>query len=170
MAQEKKKKKKIEIIGIDEEKILALGKIVISQKGDIYHIYKMGRKDDMHLSRHASGKMHWKSRKREFFHEASKRYPITKLKDIEFLGTTAIPVDNLLKRYSEFKMKKGKAIIVIDLKPYKKRKLLNIVVAILNEKGLSKFYKSFENHSERQIYLYGESSPMVGIIVVGGKE
>ena len=76
--------KRIEIIAIAKEKIYSVGYVTISKDGDVYLIHKAAG-SDMHTSRHASGKMHWKSRINNLFQEIRKGVPIKDFKGIEFL-------------------------------------------------------------------------------------
>ena len=159
---------RIEIVAIGENKIYSAGYVKVSKKGDIYQIYKIGG-SDLHMSRHASGKTHWKSKQPVLFQEIREGIPIKEFKGIEFLGTTAFGLDSLQELYTVYKMKKSNGIFAIDMREYKNA-VFNMSVAILTEDGLPKLYESWKKLRKRQIYLFTDCHPMIAITVFDAKQ
>jgi len=98
---------RIEVIAIGERGVYSVGAIVVSSKGDVYHISKFKDKG-IHLSRHASGKTHWKMDRKEFLCIEDGK-PIKDFKGIEFLGTISFGMESLPRLFDEYKMKKAAA-------------------------------------------------------------
>jgi len=159
--------KRIEIIAIAKEKIYSVGYVTISKDGDVYLIHKAAG-SDIHTSRHASGKMHWKSPSNSFFQEIRKGVPIEDFKGIEFLGTWAFGLDSLPELFTKSKMKKCNGIFAIDMREYKDA-AFNMSVTIFTEEGLISLFNSSKNLKKRQIYLFTDSHPMIAIMVADAK-
>ena len=155
-------KTKIEIIATDGLKIYSVGKVEISEKGDIYIIQKP---HDVHLTRHADGKRHVKSKKGNIFLKQSKSVPINKFKGVEFLGTYIFKFESL-PYFKEYKKRKSNGIFAIDMRHYKKN-TFNMAFAILTEEGIPKLYEDWKNPTKKQIYIYTESNPMIAITCIG---
>ena len=159
---------RIKLIAMSEEKLFSIGEVCISKKGDVYVVPKTGSDDGFHTSRHAEGKLHWKSKTmgKISIREAK---PIKDFKGIEFLNTIALNLDVLSTRFKEIEFKKCNGIFVFNACEYKDT-VFNMTVAMLTEEGIPSLYTCVKNCKKRQIYIYTESNPMIGIIIFDGKQ
>jgi len=158
---------RIEILAIGKDKVYSAGYVQVS-KGGVYYFPKV-KSSDMHISRHCSGHVHWKSRQTEFFQKIRKGISIDNFHGIEFLGTTAFGLDSLSELFSEYKMKKNNGVFAVDLRDYKDS-AFNMSIAILTKEGLHQLYKSWEKLKKRQIYLYTDCHPMIAITIADAKQ
>lgn len=158
---------RIEIIATGEDKIYSVGAISVSKNGDVYVIHKTAG-SDFHTSRHADGKMHWKSRQYNFFQKIREGIPIKDFKGIEFLGTHGFGLDSLPQLYKEYRMKKCNGIFAIDMREYKQASF-NMSIAILTEEGLPSLYTSWKNLKKRQIYIFTDCHPMIAVTIADAK-
>ena len=105
---------RIGIIAIGNDKVYYVGEIVVSEKGDVYLKYKIKGIGDFHLSRHASGITHWKSRRKTLCQHIRKGKPIKEFKEFEDLGLQYFSLDALPELYKEYKMKVCDGMFCID--------------------------------------------------------
>jgi hypothetical protein len=158
---------RIEIIAIDKDKIYSVGYVTISKDGGVFLILKAGG-SDMHISRHASGSLHWKSETCNFKQEIRKGVPIEAFEGIEFIGGSAFGLNSLPELFTEYKLKKCNGIFAIDMREYKDA-AFNMSLAILTKEGLPILYDSWQKMKKRQIYLFTDSHPMIAITVAYAK-
>ncbi|MFA5929278.1 MAG: hypothetical protein WC861_00170 [Candidatus Micrarchaeia archaeon] len=154
---------RIEIVALGENKAYSAGAVIITRNRDVYFTHNI-RNGDSHLSRHKSGETHLISRSLNYKYSMGKRVPIENFTGIEFLGTQAFGLDSLPHLYSDYKLKKCQGIFAVDMREYSTGSF-NLTVAILTEEGLPKLYETWQNETKRQIYLYANSNPMVGVVV-----
>lgn len=159
---------RIEIIAVGKEKIYSVGNLVVTKKKDVYQVIKF-HGSDTHISRHASGETHFKSREGKFIQKIRKGVPIKDFKGIEFLGTTGFGLDSLPELFSEYKMKRCNGVFAFDMREYKNG-AFNMSIAILTEDGLPKLYESYRKLEKRQIYLFTDCHPMIAIIICDAKK
>jgi hypothetical protein len=96
----------IEIIAIGKEKVYSVGSIVVKESGDVYfNHYTLD--SDFHLSRHASGATHWKSKEINLTQNIRKGQSIKDFKGIEELQMVGITSsDSLPEIFKEYKKEK----------------------------------------------------------------
>ncbi|MFA4824868.1 MAG: hypothetical protein WC593_06875 [Methanoregula sp.] len=159
----------IEIIGILDDKKYSIGKISVSKKGDVYIFHKQ-KGLNFHTSRHKSGSLHWKPSPLGLKQPIRHSTPTDDFKGIEQLECWAHSQINSAKLsglYPEYKMKKqDDKICAINFGAYMGEfDLINLMVFMLTQEGIPFLYTSSNNLTKRQIYLYADSFPMIGIIV-----
>lgn len=153
---------RIEIIAIgNDKKIYGVGSIILNKNGDVYLVHKAMR-TDFHTSRHSDGIIHWKSRKLNIKMPLGKSIPIKNFKGIEFLCCQAFNVGSLPQLFSEHKLKKSDGVFAIDLRKYTVG-TFNLQICILTEEGLSSLF-NIKYMNKRQMYLYIDSTPIIGVI------
>ncbi len=153
-------KKRIEIIAISKKQIYSVGAIEITKNGDVYYFCKIYG-SDIHYSRHATGRIHWKSEKLRLSKELGQGTPVKHFEGIEYIGTIGIDLNCLPELYKEYKMKKCNGLFAIDAREYEKS-FFNMSVAILKREGVPSLFsiKDFKRH---QIYIFTDSYPMIAI-------
>jgi len=156
----------IEIIAIGEEDIYSVGAVNVSEKGDVYVIEKIKGFGDSHLSRHASGEMHRKTRNGVM--KIREGIPIKDFEGIEFLGTYAFGLDSLPRLHKEYRMKKSNGIFAVDMRNYRQA-AFNMSIAILTEEGLPRLYEAWKKLAKRQIYVFTNCHPMIAIMAADAK-
>lgn len=145
------------------KKIYSAGKIHITPKGDVYHIFKHKGDKGFHASRHTDGKLHWKSR-------TTKRH-IRNLKSIndfsgfEVITTQGFDLESLPNIFDEYKIKKSDGIFAIDMRSYEKGRF-NLSVAIFTDEGIPTLLNSFPFGHKKQIYLYTNCNPKIALIAL----
>jgi hypothetical protein len=154
---------RIEIIALGENKIYSAGAVTITRNGDVYYAHNI-RHTDSHFSRHKSGETHFVSKSLNYRYSMDKRVPIEDFTGIEFFGTQAFGLESLPHLYSDYKLKRCQGIFAVDMREYITGSF-NLTVAILTKEGLPRLYETWQNETKRQIYLYANSNPMVGIAV-----
>lgn len=159
---------RIEIIALGNEKVYSVGAIVVKAKGDIYLIHR-NKESDFHLSRHASGKTHWKSVKSKIFEKIGEGTPIKEFKGIESLGVSGFGIDSLPEIYTEYVVKRYDGVFCIDMRRYKDL-AFNMQVYMLTEEGLPTLLTCSSLLENRQICIFPECNPMISIIVGSAKE
>ena len=154
---------RIEVIVIGKEKkLFGVAAVSVSKKGDIYLAYKCKDIPSLHVSRHSSGERHYKSKLLAEQIPLGIVPPISEFKGLESLGGQAFGIDSLLELYTEYELKKCDGIFTIDMRHYEGKKF-NLQTFILTKEGLTDLY----NHSlltDRQIYLFVDSNPMIAIV------
>lgn len=153
---------RIEVVAIGERGLYSVGAIVVSSKGDVYHISKF-KKRGFHLSRHSSGKTHWKMDRKEFLSIQDGK-PIKDFKGIEFLGTISFGLELLPKLFKEYKMKRSSGIFTIDMREYQNA-CFNMSIAIFTEQYLPKLLTASQLLERRQIFIWPDCHPMIAMIV-----
>lgn len=156
---------RIEIIGIWDDKIYSIGKISINKKGDVYIIYKYTG-HNFHASRHVSGEFHWKFSQPDLCQHIWHSTSIDKFKGIEQIGSLAYgPINSAsLSRYHhEYKIKKQDQVCEINLGDYQEG--FNLTIFMLTHEGIPALNIASSILTKRQVYLYTNFFPMIGIIV-----
>ena len=141
----------------------SVGAIVVSAEGDVYLIDRI-KDNDFHLSRHASGKTHWKSTKRKIFQKIREGQPIKEFKGIEFLQLVGFGLDSLPELYKEYEMEKYDGVFCIDMRQFKD-KAFNMAISMLTEEGLPSIVSASKLLKDRQICIFPECRPMIAITV-----
>ena len=159
--------KRIEIIAIGNDTVFSVGSIVISKEMDVYINTGTKTSPDFHTSRHASGKVHWRSRKEEFTSDIRQGQPISKFKGIELLGTHAFGVQSLPNLFPELfkdvKLEEHDGVFCVDMRQFE-GKAFSIAVAMLTEEGLSSLLSS-KTLRDRQVCIFPDCTPMIAITV-----
>ena len=140
-----------------------VGEIVVSEEGDVYLNYRIKDSGDFHLSRHASGITHWKSRRKILCQHIRKGQPIKEFKEFED-WLQYFSLDALPELYKEYKMKVCDGIFCVDRRAYSKG-AFNMRVGISTKESLSSLLKRSELLSKRQIYVFPDSHPMIAITI-----
>lgn len=154
---------KIEIVAITEKAMYSIGTIVVSSKGDVYHISKFKNKG-FHVSRHSSGKIHWKMNGKNFL-EIENGKPITDFKGIEFLGWNIYgSLESFPSVSNEYKMKECNCIFSFDFREYQNARFY-LSVAILTEQYLPKLLTASRFLKKRQVSIWADCHPMIAMIV-----
>jgi len=152
-------------MALGKEKVFSIGEIVIQAKGDIYLIYKF-KKSDLYLSRHASGKTHWKANKQKFYNKIREGMPTKNFKGIELLSTQSFGMNNLPDSFDEYVKKRSDGIFCVDMRQYKNNDTpFNMLVYMLTKEGLSSLLAFSRLLENTQICLFPNCNPMISIIV-----
>lgn len=162
--------KNIEVIAIGENAVYSVAKICVleSKNGSEVYIMNKALGTDLHLSRHASGKTHLRSKKLGIDQDLGKRVPLASFKGFETFGPMAFGIKSLPRLYKEYKMKEYDGIFAIDMRAYKNT-AFNLAISILTEEGLVTLQQMWKNLNKRQVYLYTDCQPMIAITVADVK-
>lgn len=155
---------RIGIIAIGNDKVYYVGEIVVLEEGDVYLNYRIKDSGDYHLSRHASGITHWKSRRKTLCQHIRKGQPIKEFKEFED-WLQYFSLDALPELYKEYKMKVCDGIFCVDRRAYSEG-AFNMRVGILSKDGLPSLLTWSERLSKRQVYIFPDCHPMI-VITVG---
>ena len=159
-------KSRIEIIALNGESFYSVGTVEVTSKGEVYAVFKTMPVISK-LSRHVSGEVHVQN---EVIGNQviRKGVPLRKFKGLEHLHSMAFGKDNLKEVFKEYELNKGQSIFCIDMRAYKDS-AFNLVFYIMTEEGLIDFYKQFKNASKKQMYVFYESHPKIGLIALDVK-
>lgn len=158
---------RIEIVAIGKDAVYSVGAVVVSSKGDVYIVSKMKHLDIKH-SRHASGVLHLKSRKLEFFQKIRKGAPIADFRGLENLGVRGFGLDDLPKLFKEYQMQKCDGVFFFDMCDYS-QKAFNMTVWMLTKEGLQELSDTIKEYTRGHTYVYSACHPMIAITVFDGK-
>jgi len=153
----------IELIAVAEKFVYSIGKIQITQKGDIYLISKI-KNMGFHFSRHKDGNCHIRIKGLESTEDFEKRIPINSFDGFEVLGIWAFGLDSLPRLYKEYKPKKCNAVIAVYI-GHLISFTFNLCVAILTEKGIPLLMNQWKDFENRQVYICANSRPMFGLVL-----
>jgi len=158
---------RIEIVAIGRDAVYGVGAVVVSREGDVYIVSKMKHLGVKH-SRHASGVLHWKSRKPEFFQKSRKGAPIADFRGLENLGVRGFGLDILPKLFKEYQVKKCDGIFFFDMRDYS-QKTFNMIIWMLTKEGLQELSDTIKEYTRGHTYVYSGCHPMIAITVFDGK-
>jgi len=159
--------KRIEIVAIGEEAVYSVGAVVVSKKGDVYIISKM-KHGGFHESRHASGELHWRSQKLEFFQKIRDGTPIQDFRGLENLGTRGFGLDSLPKSFKEYEVKQCDGIFIFDMRDYSEA-AFNMTIWMLTKEGLRELSNTLKEFTRGHTYVYSDCHPMIAITVFDGR-
>ena len=125
---------RIEIIAIGLNKIYSVGRLHITQKGNVYPAYKIKDDGGFHTSRHRDGSL-WMSGKDKV--QIRKLKNISDFSGLEFIETQGFGLNSLPQIYEEYKLKKSDGIFAIDMRNYEDGRF-NLNIAIFTDEGLPK--------------------------------
>lgn len=164
-------KHQIMFLAIGDTGIFKIGGVSIEQKEDAIEVYSYPsfKGLDFHVSRHSSGDLHWKQGEKKVDLPFEKRVPMKDFSGVEGLGTWGLSVENHDEFHPKYGSKHYDGIFLIDTRKYRGA-YFNVAFYILTKEGLPTFYSVWEKYGKRQIYLYANSHPMVGMIAIDAKE
>jgi hypothetical protein len=156
-------KSRIEIIALNGASFYSVGTIEVTSKGEVYAILKTMPVVSK-LSRHVSGQTRVENEVigRQVIRRGP---PLKEFLGLEYLHTMSFRRGSLEEVFRKYELKKGEGIFCVDMRAYRDS-AFNIVFYILTEEGLIDFYKQFPLSSKKQMYVFYDSHPKIGLIAL----